>query len=103
MLPDLVESIKRAALDAVKNSDPTALLYGKVISIEPLEIKINVKLILTKSFLKLTKAVTDYETTITIDGEEKTVTIHNALAVGDKVILIRQAGGQEYTVMDKVG
>jgi len=32
----------------------------------------------------------------------KTITIHNALAKGDSVILLRQDGGQKYVVLDKV-
>lgn len=33
---------------------------------------------------------------------KKTLTIHNALKDGDKVILIRQQGGQKYVVLDKI-
>ncbi len=36
-----------------------------------------------------------------IDGT-KLLTIHNALKSGDKVILIRQHGGQKYVVLDKI-
>lgn len=32
----------------------------------------------------------------------KSITIHNALKNGDKVILIRQQGGQKYVVLDKI-
>ncbi len=32
----------------------------------------------------------------------KSLTIHNALKNGDKVILIRQHGGQKYVVLDKI-
>ncbi len=32
----------------------------------------------------------------------KSMTIHNALKSGDKVILIRQHGGQKYVVLDKI-
>ncbi len=31
------------------------------------------------------------------------VTIHNRLAVGDKVILLRSQGGQKYLVVDRIG
>lgn len=33
---------------------------------------------------------------------KKTLIIHNALKDGDKVILIRQQGGQKYVVLDKI-
>lgn len=32
----------------------------------------------------------------------KTITLHNALAVGDKVALLRQNGGQSYYILDKI-
>ncbi len=99
MLADLVESMKKAALEAVANSDPATIMYGKVVSINPLEIQVNVRLILQANQLVLTRNVTDYTTSI--DGESKTV--HNALQFGEEVILIRQAGGQEYIVLDRVG
>ena len=37
-----------------------------------------------------------------ISGRKK-ITVHNGLAVGDKVILIRQQEGQKYFVLDRVG
>ena len=32
----------------------------------------------------------------------KTITIHNALKVGDKVALIRKQGGQSYFILDRI-
>ena len=32
----------------------------------------------------------------------KTITIHNALKVGDKVVLIRKQGGQAFYILDKI-
>lgn len=34
---------------------------------------------------------------------KKEITIHNALEVGDEVILIRQQEGQKYVVIDRIG
>lgn len=33
---------------------------------------------------------------------KKEITIHNGLAVGDEVILLKQKGGQKYLVLDRV-
>ncbi len=38
----------------------------------------------------------------TISGK-KNITVHNSLAVGDKVILIRQQEGQKFVVIDRIG
>lgn len=34
---------------------------------------------------------------------QKEITVHNALAAGDEVILVRQQGGQKYIVIDRIG
>lgn len=34
---------------------------------------------------------------------QKTFTVHNELVVGDKVILIREQGGQRFIVIDRLG
>jgi len=34
---------------------------------------------------------------------QKTFTVHNGLVVGDKVILIREQGGQRFVVIDRLG
>lgn len=33
---------------------------------------------------------------------KKDITIHNGLAVGDEVILLKQKGGQKYLVLDRM-
>lgn len=66
-MADLVESMKRAALEAVANSDPSCIMYGKVISEAPLQIQVNVKLILEEAQLVLTRNVTDFKTEVTVD------------------------------------
>ena len=108
---DLVESMKKAALDAMNNTNPCCIMYGKVTSTSPLKIQVNTKLILEATQLVLTKHLTNH--TIPTSGSTGTreghshgigsLTLNNALKVGDEVILIRQAGGQEYIVFDRVG
>ncbi|WP_423413298.1 DUF2577 domain-containing protein [Faecalibacterium prausnitzii] len=38
-----------------------------------------------------------------INKEKLIITIHNSLVVGDQVILVRQAGGQKFVVLDRIG
>lgn len=100
---DLVKLIKKAAIDAVNASDPTAIRYGEVISANPLQIRIDQKLILGLAQLKLTRNVTDFETEMSVNGGTKqTYKVYNALKQGEKVLLIRMQGGQQYIVVDRV-
>lgn len=113
---DIVYAVKKMALDAVDARQDCDFVYGKVISTEPLTINIAQGIDLTNKQLVLTKNVTNYETTVTIDSwttessdghshsikGTRNITINNALEVDDIVILLRKKGGQTYLVLDKV-
>lgn len=66
-MADIIETIKKAALDAIENSSPTSILFGTVTNVKPLEILVEQKLPLTSEFLILTKNVVDYETEVTVN------------------------------------
>ncbi len=112
---DLLTVIKQAALDAVENVKPVALLFGSVTDTKPLSIKIDQRMTLTESFLILTKNVTKYTTVIEVDDETETAVEHthkikgkkkiivdNSLKTGDIVLMVREQGGQRFIVIDKV-
>lgn len=121
---DLVKLIKKAAIEAVNASDPTAIRYGEVINENPLQIRIDQKLILGEAQLKLTRNVTDFEVDMTMNHETESASggsgysefaphkheykgrkkflVHNSLKNGEKVLLIRMQGGQQYIVVDRV-
>jgi hypothetical protein len=94
--------IKKTAVDAVNASKPANMVFGKVISTSPLKIKIDQKLILTSAQLVLSKSVTNYRLSVTLDGNSKTMTVNNALKNGEEVILMQVSGGQKYIVIDKI-
>lgn len=129
---DLLKLIKKTAVEAVNASKPANAVFGKVISVSPLQIKVDQKLILTSAQLVLSRNVTDHTVSVgikwetenelttrvseTADGlsfsdvnhkhkiqEKKTMTIYNALKTDDEVILIQAAGGQKYIVIDRIG
>lgn len=70
--PDLVDSIKKAAVEAVDASKPVSVLFGKVISINPLQITVEQKLTLGKEQLVLTRNVTDYSIDVSVQWETVT-------------------------------
>lgn len=121
---DLVKVMKKASQEANENSKPSDFCFGQVISTSPLRISINQKLILSTAQLILSRNVTDYKIKVSVDwvtenksggsGDsafsshnhsvkgKKEITIHNALAVGEQVILLKQKGGQKYLVLDRM-
>lgn len=99
MLADLLECMKRAAMEAVRDAKPMTVIFGRVTAVNPVEIQISQKLTLKQSLGQLifTRNVIDYQTQIA--GE--TVTVYNSLKLGESVILLRQEGGQKFIVLDR--
>ena len=128
MLPDaneLIDTLKRAAVKAVEAGKPVNVYFGEVVSASPLKINVEQKMILGEKQLILSRNVTDFSTMVTVDNGsggnidlntgsknlaythkitgKKKIIIHNGLAVGDEVILIRQQEGQRFIVVDRIG
>lgn len=100
-MDDILKMFKKAAKDAIEASDPMAIQFGEVISIGPLKILVEQKKALTMAQLILTRNVKDYEVEMTLEQVKKKFTVHNALKLGDKVMLVKMQGGQKYIVLDK--
>ena len=71
-MPDIVESMKKAALEAVASSKPVDLIFGLVTSASPLEITIEQKLVLTAPMLILTRNVTEFNVDVTVGWSTET-------------------------------
>ena len=83
---DLVRSMKRAPLDAMESGKPVDVSIETVSKAEPLEIAISEKITLCKEQL----LITDTASKISFE-------------IGDKVVLIRLQGGQQFMILDKAG
>ena len=99
---NLVQLIKQIAVDAVNAGKPCDYRTGIVTQENPLHIKISKSLVLEEDFLHLARNVTDYEVEIILDGTVKKCKIKNGLRKGEKVLMMRKAGGQEFAVIDRV-
>lgn len=94
----LVSLIKQASMGAYNASNPVAVMFGTVTKTSPLEVNVEQRFTLTRDFLVLTERLTEYRTTV--DGNE--IIIRRGLQAGDKVLLLRIQGGQQYVVWDRV-
>ena len=77
MSSGIIDTIKKVALNAFEASNPVKLLFGKVISTDPVKIQVGELLTLPREFL----------------------VINGTVAEGDMVTLIRCQGGQKYVVL----
>ncbi|MCT4542829.1 MAG: DUF2577 domain-containing protein [Vallitalea sp.] len=81
-----IGALKQINKGVKDNSQDVAFYYGQVIETKPLQIQVDQRFILDGDFLVLTS----------------TVATDDFLLKGDKVILLRAQGGQQYIVLDKV-
>lgn len=128
MASGLIEIMKRAAQEAESTAQPTDLKYGEVTGVNPLKIFITNLFTVPESVLIVPEHLTDYEIKVTtsgygweteeesggsgeeafeahkhkIDQTKKTIKVHGALKVGDKVALLRARGGQSFYVLDRL-
>lgn len=127
-MSNMVQLVKQAATEAVDAGKPVQILFGTVISADPLQIQVDSKVTYTEKMLILTRNVTDYEADIEVshiteedthshtcpDGTtsdythyhdytgRKKIKIYNALVEGDQVVLARVQQGKRYLVIDRI-
>lgn len=82
----MFNAMKQIAENAFTAMRPADWCYGKVISLDPFQVQIDQKLPLKKEFLAVRTGVSA-----------------SSFKVGDKLILLRKQGGQEYLILDKKG
>lgn len=121
----LYDAIKSVALDYDKNRVAAGLLFGTVRGVDPLQIEIDQKIVLSEKFLTVAQHLTDYHIDCDVetdsisgfvalhDGEfpvdvkpglqNGRVLLKNKLLPGQRVILARMEGGHQYIVLDRIG
>lgn len=124
MSRQLVSTLQKLVAQTNNAMKPTDYCLGVVETVAPLSIRIDQKDILTEEFLILTDLVRDFSVDITVshttenraggggDAEfashnhdytgRKKIIVHSGLSVGESVILIQQAGGQEFIVLSRL-
>lgn len=73
---ELVETLKRAAVEAMEAAKPVNVYFGKVVSTAPLKINVEQKMVLGEKQLILSRNVTEHESEITVDWETETAVIN---------------------------
>lgn len=119
----LVDTIKQIAVESVGATEPLEVIIGEVVGVDPLEIKIDPKIVLQEGNIVLTKNTTEWTMEMSVDhvtenrsggggyaefashnheykGRKKYL-VHNQLVMGDKVILLKETGGQRYIALDR--
>lgn len=119
----IVNTIKEIASTVIQNGEPMEVIIGEVVSTSPLGIKIDPKLTIPEENIILTKNTSEWTMEMSVDhvtenrsggggyaefashnheykGRKKYL-VHNQLVVGDKVIMLKETGGQRYIALDR--
>lgn len=84
LIANLAQLIKKAAIEAVQVSKPCDMIFGKIVSTNPLKVSIDQKLTLSDEFVFTTYAYSQI------------------MNENDNVVMMRAQGGQKYLIIDKV-
>ena len=107
----MIELLKEIALEAVDRGSMADFCTGTVVSAVPLSIQIENGPLLAQRFLLLSRNVTEYEelgkirTWTEAEGDRwcfYRMIRGTALQAGEKVLLAKVSGGQQYIVLDRV-
>lgn len=120
-MTNLLGTVKKAAMDALNASNPTAIMFGTVSSADPLEVIVDQRFTLPADFLIVPETLIHFEIDFHHDHEytddtgtgsstkktkpalpEKPIVIRRGLEAGDKLLLVRVQGGQQYIILDRV-
>ena len=74
---EVLEAMKQMSVDAQNSQKPVIVLFGQVLSVKPLQIKVNQKQTIKEDALILTHAVKDYE--VDIEGKDPSDVAHDFL------------------------
>lgn len=115
-----LDLIKQAGVGAVEAGKPVAIMFGSVVSTDPLEILVDQRLLLTGDFLLIPERMTEYlidashthgyqdqsgsgtATRTTEPALPEPLVIRRGLEVDDKLLLLRMQGGQQFVVLDRL-
>lgn len=128
--PKLTDLIKLVTAGVINSMQLPEVYIGKVVSENPLSIRLSADNILPAKYLILTNAVKDHKVDIEVswytdenkhkhgngnEGQDTTevthkhaikgrkeITVYNGLTEGEKVLLLRVQGGQNYVVVDRI-
>lgn len=108
----MLDIIKQAAKEAVEAGSPVNILYGEITANDPLEVNVDQRFTLDADFLIVPESLTRYEVDLrhahsytdgtTGEALPDKIVIRTGLLAGDKVVLVRIQGGQQYLILDKV-
>jgi hypothetical protein len=117
----LLNVMKQAGTGAVEAGNPVAILFGVVETADPLAVRVDQRFTLTAEFFVIPESLIHYELELRHDHKytdssdsgtatkttepalpEEPIIIRRGLEEGDRLLLLRMQGGQQYVILDRV-
>lgn len=99
---NLLKEIQQTMQDSAQAMKLCDIVFGTVKTVSPLTVQLQTTMQDLPAAALIETVGVKAKTANVIGGAGGTVTINEGLAVGDKVVMIRAAGGQRYVVLSKV-
>lgn len=94
----MINQIKRIIKDYLDAQQPADLMFGTVTNQGPLEVTVNQRFTLTEAFLVVPEHLLAFQITIGSTEYE----IRRGLETGDKVVLMRASGGNQFMIAGRL-
>ncbi|MSA72967.1 DUF2577 domain-containing protein [Holdemania massiliensis] len=101
-MASLYDAIKKAVAAYMDNAGLSDLLYATLVSAAG-SIRIEkTGVVIPSNMVDLPDQYTNRQVDITIDDVKKTITLHDQLPVGSRVVVIKKQGGQRYAIVGRL-
>lgn len=101
-MSSLYDAIKKAVAAYMDNAGLSDLLYATLVSTAG-SIRIEkTGVVIPASMVDLPDQYTDRQVEITIDDIKKTITLHDQMPIGSRVVVIKKQGGQRYAIVGRL-
>ena len=101
-MANFYDAIKKAVAAYMDNAGLSDLLYATLID-QSGGIRIEkTGVVIPASMVDLPDQYTDRQVDITIDDIKKTITLHDQLPIGSRVVVIKKQGGQRYVIVGRL-
>ena len=101
----LAETMWQLVQRAGEQTEAVSFMFGEVVSCQPLLVQVEQRLLLPQSVLVLTDAVIAKAVLRDAEnwqpGDEKVYDVVHNLAEGDRVLLAKMQGGQQFVILSK--
>ncbi len=98
---NMLEAIKKCAMEAFDASLPMEVAFGAVTDTDPIKIKCG-DMVLQGELVEVCEHLLRKECSFTVAGYERTIVVNEGIKTGDVVVLIRKQGGDRYCVIGKL-